>query len=104
MLVHHRALVDASVAGRARPDPLVRTDGLEHVRQAVYVPSYDRAALVVQRIPDVRDDSHRVERLASRVRRARSRAASALRARVPIEKLPPRELLDPVHTERLRLL
>src|SRR3989442_8331253 len=44
----------------------VRMDGLEHVRQALDVPSHDRAALVVQRIPDVRDDSHRVERLASR--------------------------------------
>ena len=63
---------------------------------------HDRPTLIVQRVADVRDDSHRIERLARRIRRARVRAPSALRARVPVEELPPRQLLDPVHPEPLR--
>src|SRR5256712_689573 len=89
VLVHHRAFIHAGVARRARPDPLVRVDGLEHVRQAVDLSSHDRTALVVQGIPDVRDDPHRVQRFARRVRGARGGAPSAFRARVPVEEPPP---------------
>src|SRR5437016_5476462 len=104
VLVHHGALVHAGVAGRTRPDSLLGVDRLEHVWEAFDLPSEDGGALRVQCVPHVRDDSHRVKRFPRRVRRACVRATSAFRARVAVEELPPRELFDAVHAERLRLL
>ena len=94
---------------RARPQ-LFGRDALEHAVGAdrdVAVDAdrrrHDRVAGRGHHLADLQHDLARVERLAGRVRGAHRRAASADRARVGVEQLLPREVLDLHGAEGLEL-
>jgi hypothetical protein len=89
----HRACFLARAARRARPDHLVGDAGVlaDHALRLCAI-AHRSGLVVVEEVAEIEQHLARRERLARRGGRAFRRAAAALRARVHVEHLLPREV------------